>query len=62
MGLIINYLKNVKREISNIIWPNRQTVFTHTLLVIVISLTTALVLYFVDVILVKLLNFIIRLF
>ena len=56
MKAVINYLKSVGREFSQIVWPPRRTVLIHTVLVVIISLITALILYLIDLILIKLLN------
>lgn len=38
---IINYFKESKEEMKKVVWPTKQELFRHTLIVIGISLATA---------------------
>jgi preprotein translocase subunit SecE len=38
---VVNYLKEAKEELRKVVWPNRQELIRHTLIVIGISLAVA---------------------
>jgi len=48
MTSIINYLKSVKAELANVVWPSKKSTINHTLLVILISVVVAIVLFELD--------------
>ena len=58
MNTITNYLKSVKEELKNVSWPTKKMTFSHTILVIAISIILALVLFYVD----KIFHFILNIF
>ena len=42
MNRLINYLQGAQQELKKVVWPSRQEVTQHTLIVIGISLAIAL--------------------
>jgi preprotein translocase subunit SecE len=48
MSKIVNYFKGSKEELSKVVWPNRQTIINHTLMVIGVSIVVALFLGVID--------------
>lgn len=42
MNAFFNYLKNVRAEMSHVVWPDRRQALWHTILIILISATLAL--------------------
>lgn len=59
MNKIINYIKEARIELKKVIWPTREEIFRHTLIVIGISLATAAILGIFDYIFAKILEIII---
>jgi len=56
----INYLKEVRLELSKVVWPKREEVIKLTLIVIIISVIVGLYLGALDFIYTKLLELIIN--
>ncbi len=48
MHTLIKYLRNVREELVHVTWPSTHTAVTHTLLVIGISIVTALIISVFD--------------
>jgi preprotein translocase SecE subunit len=44
----LTYLKHVREEFAHIVWPSNRTAVGHTLVVIVIALTIAILVSVVD--------------
>ena len=62
MNSFLNYLKEVKAEMSHVVWLTKRETLTHSILVILISVVTALALYLSDISLAKLLDKLINFF
>lgn len=59
MNKLVNYLKSVRAELKNVVWPTKRITINHTLLVIGISLLVAIFFFGLDTVFVKILgNFI----
>lgn len=59
MNKLVNYLKSVRAELKNVVWPTKKTTINHTLLVIGISIVVALFFFALDSLFVRILgNFI----
>jgi preprotein translocase subunit SecE len=56
----INFLKEVKAELSKVSWSTRQEVLGSTFVVIVITAIMALFIFLADVVLSRTLNFIFK--
>lgn len=56
---IINYLKETKGELSHVNWPSRRQSIVFSIVVVVVSVATAIVLGLFDVIFSKIINLII---
>jgi preprotein translocase subunit SecE len=56
MNKIINYIKEAKIELKKVVWPTREEVIRHTLIVIGVSLATAAILGIFDYIFAKILE------
>ncbi len=41
MNSLITYLKNVKAELTHVVWPSRKTALMHTGLIVLLSAFTA---------------------
>lgn len=48
MNSIVNYLKSVRAELKHVVWPTKNIVINHSILVIVISVLTAVFLFGLD--------------
>ena len=48
MNSIVNYLKSVRSELKHVVWPTKNVVINHSVLVIVISVFTAAFLFGLD--------------
>ena len=48
MHALVTYLKNVRAELVHVTWPSRRQALAHTLLVIALSLLTALLIALFD--------------
>ena len=48
MTALITYLKHVREEFAHIVWPSSRTALAHTLVVIFIALTIALLVGVLD--------------
>lgn len=48
MNAFFNYLKNVRAEMSHVVWPDRTQAIYHTVLIIVISAVLALLIAGLD--------------
>jgi preprotein translocase subunit SecE len=59
MKRLVNYLSDVKIELSKVVWPKRETVFKMTLTVIIVSAIVGAYLGFLDFAFTKMLEFII---
>lgn len=57
MNKIVNYLQGVREELAKVVWPSRETTINHTFVVIGVSVAVALFLGAVDLILAKVLEF-----
>jgi len=42
MNSFITYLKNVRSEMAHVVWPTQKTALAHVVIIIVISIFTAL--------------------
>jgi preprotein translocase SecE subunit len=42
------YLKNVKGELSHVVWPSKKTAISHTVLVVLLSAFAAVFIAFLD--------------
>lgn len=42
------YLKNVKGELTHVVWPSRKTAISHTVLIILLSAFAAVFIAFLD--------------
>jgi len=42
MNSLITYLKNVRAELSHVVWPRPRTAIVHVALIVVISIIVAL--------------------
>ena len=42
MHALVTYLKNVRAEMTHVVWPDRKQAVLHTLLIVVISALLAL--------------------
>ncbi len=60
MNKLLNYLKGAKEELAKVVWPTKDTTVKHTLVVIVISLATAIFLGSIDFLFNKVLETIIK--
>ena len=47
-NIVVNFLKEARVELSKVVWPTRQELIRHTLIVIGMSLFTALFLGVLD--------------
>jgi len=59
MSKIATYLSGVREELAKVVWPSRETTINHTLIVIGVSVAVALFLGAVDLILAKVLEFLV---
>ncbi len=48
MTSLFNYLKHVREEFTHIVWPSNRTAISHTLVVIGIAISIALLVAFFD--------------
>lgn len=48
MKNLLTYLKNVKGELSHVVWPSRKTAMSHTVLIILLSAFAALFIALLD--------------
>ncbi|MPL75828.1 Protein translocase subunit SecE [bioreactor metagenome] len=48
MNSIVNYLKSVRAELRHVVWPTKNVVINHSLLVIAVSIVTAVFLFGLD--------------
>lgn len=48
MKHFISYLKNVRAELGHVVWPSRKQTVNHTLLIIILSVFTALLIALLD--------------
>lgn len=48
MNKLVNYLQGAREELAKVVWPSRETIVNHTLVVIGISLAVAIVLGIID--------------
>ena len=60
MNKLLNYLKGAKEELAKVVWPTKDTTVQHTLVVIAISLATAIFLGSIDFLFNKVLETIIK--
>lgn len=56
----INFLKEVRAELGKVSWSTRQEVLGSTFVVIVITAIMALFIFFIDLLLSRILNFIFK--
>lgn len=42
------YLKNVRGELSHVVWPSRKSAISHTILILVLSAFAAIMIAFLD--------------
>ncbi|MDB5264924.1 MAG: Protein translocase subunit SecE [Parcubacteria group bacterium] len=48
MKSFITYLKNVRGELTHVVWPNRKMAILHTVLIILISALVAVIIGLFD--------------
>ncbi|MTI94245.1 MAG: preprotein translocase subunit SecE [Firmicutes bacterium] len=48
MGKIINFFKDVRRELKKVVWPNRQELTTYTSVVLVTVGVVTLIVWVLD--------------
>lgn len=60
MNTIVNYLKSVKGELKNVVWPTKKSTVNHTILVLAISVVIAVFLFELDNLFTSILNIFIR--
>ncbi len=60
MNKLITYLKGSREELSKVVWPSRETIINHSIMVIGISVAVAIFLGAVDFVLSKILEVVIR--
>ena len=48
MDRLINYLRDTKAELTHVTWPTQKQAITYTIIVVVLSVATALYLGFFD--------------
>ena len=60
MNKLVNYLKGAREELAKVVWPTKDTTVQHTLVVIAISLATAIFLGSIDFLFNKVLETIIK--
>lgn len=48
MDRLINYLRDTKAELAHVTWPTQKQTITYTIIVVVLSVATALYLGFFD--------------
>jgi preprotein translocase SecE subunit len=48
MKNFLTYLKNVKGELTHVVWPSKKTAVSHTLLIILLSAIAAVFIAFLD--------------
>ncbi|NLY77621.1 MAG: preprotein translocase subunit SecE [Tissierellia bacterium] len=58
-GKLRTYFKGVRSELKKVIWPSRKTLTNHTGIVILISLIISLLVWALDLIITRILAFII---
>ncbi len=51
MNALVTYLKNVRAELTHVVWPSRRQSLTHVALIVVISILTALFIAALDYVL-----------
>ncbi|PWB38469.1 MAG: preprotein translocase subunit SecE [Parcubacteria group bacterium] len=59
MNKLSNYLKGAREELAKVVWPSREVIVNHTLIVIGISLAVAIVLGAIDFVLAWILQLVI---
>lgn len=59
MNKLLNYLQGAREELAKVVWPSRETIVSHTLVVIGLSLLVAIFLGAIDYILTKVLEIVI---
>ncbi len=60
MSKLVDYLKGSREELSKVVWPSRETITNHTVMVIGISIAVAIFLGTIDFVLSKVLEVVIR--
>ena len=45
---LFTYLKNVRGELSHVVWPSRKTALFHTALIVVLSAIVAIIILVLD--------------
>jgi preprotein translocase subunit SecE len=60
MNKLIAYLKGSREELSKVVWPSREIIVNHSVMVIGISIAVAIFLGAIDFILTKVLEVVIR--
>jgi len=53
MNTFITYLKNVRAELAHVVWPSRRQSLIHVVLIVVISIFTALFIAALDYLLTR---------
>ena len=51
MNALATYLKNVRTELSHVVWPSRRQSIIHVVLIVLISIVTALFIAALDYVL-----------
>lgn len=58
MGRIVSFLKEVRRELKRVLWPNRKELTTYTAVVLFAVGVVALIIWLVDAAYLQLINWI----
>lgn len=53
MTALATYLKNVRAELTHVVWPSRRQSLTHVALIVLISIVTALFIAALDYVLTR---------
>jgi len=48
MSSLVTYLKNVRAELSHVVWPTKRQSLTHVALIVLISIVTAVFIAILD--------------
>ena len=48
MSSLVTYLKNVRAELSHVVWPTKRQSLTHVVLIVLISVVTAIFIAILD--------------
>lgn len=59
MASLATYLKNVRAELTHVVWPSNRTALTHVALIVLISIITALLIMGFDFVFTRFVGFIV---